>query len=96
MPQLKYEERVMCDKGYWQEKKCWCPPCGPMKTMSVEDKIERRNITRTRQINERVIGRITTWGCFKRKWRSSWRLHKLCAQVAARLTQLELRVNKLT
>jgi hypothetical protein len=96
IPQLREGEKVMCDKGYYQEEKCWCPPLGSMQRLSVEDKIRRRKVTRIRQINERVIGRLTQWGCFKKTWSSSWRLHELSAHVAAKLTQLELYVYPLT
>jgi hypothetical protein len=96
VPSLKSREKVMCDKGYWQEERCWCPPTGAMKKLSVEDKIKRRKVTRIRQLIERLIGRIKTWGCFKKRWRSGYSFHKLCATVAAKLTQLQLRVQPLT
>ena len=80
IPKLLPDERVMCDKGYWQEEKCWCPPTGSMNSLSNEQKLERRKVTRIRQLNERLIGRLTMWGFFKRKWRSSWRLNELCAR----------------
>jgi hypothetical protein len=90
LPLLKEDEKIMCDKGYTQEEKCWCPPKGKITKMTQEEKCKRRKVTRIRHLNERLIGRLTKWGCFKRKWNKSWGLHKLCAHVAARLTQLEV------
>ena len=87
---LQEREKVMCDKGYLQEERCWCPPSGNMQTMTEEEKIKRRKVTRIRQVNERLIGRLKFWGCFQRRWNHNWRLQHLCAQVAAKLTQLEL------
>jgi hypothetical protein len=68
IPKLLPEERILCDKGYWQEEKCWCPPTGKMNTLSQEQKLERRNITNMRQIIERVIGRLKNWGCLNKIW----------------------------
>lgn len=85
-------EKVMADRGYWQEEKCWCPPTGKWNKMSTDKKYKSREVTRIRHLNERVIGRLTFWGCFKRVWHGSWKMHKLCAHVSARLTQLELYV----
>jgi len=96
IPLLREGERVMTDKGYWQEEKCWTPPVGNVSELSDEQKAMRRKVTRIRQVNERLIGRLTFWGIFKRRWQSSWRLHKLCAHVVARLTQLEVHVYPLT
>ena len=96
LSKLKKDEFVMCDKGYRQEERCWCPPSGKVATMSAEDKIKRRAVTIIRQLNERIIGRIVTWGFFKRKWNKSGSFHKLCAHVAARLTQLEVLMFPLT
>lgn len=56
-PQLLEEEYVMCDKGYFQEEKCWCPPTGFIQGLSDEQKFHRRAVTRIRQLNERLIGR---------------------------------------
>jgi hypothetical protein len=86
----------MTDKGYYQEEKCWCPPTGKMGNLTVEEKIKRRKVTSIRQLNERLIGRLTFWGCFKKKWRYDWSLHELCAKVAAKLTQLEVYTFPLT
>jgi hypothetical protein len=96
IPQLLENERVMCDKGYWQEERCWCPPTGSMQSLSVEEKIKRRKVTRIRQINERLIGRLKAWGFFKRRWRNGYKFHRLCAVVAAKLTQLEAHMFPLT
>lgn len=60
------DERVMCDKGYVSEEKCWTPPIGSMTTLTQEQKLERRKVTRIRQLNERLIGRLVTWGIFKK------------------------------
>jgi hypothetical protein len=96
IPKLKKNEKVMCDKGYWQENRCWCPPTGNMKHLSVHEKIERRKVTRIRHLIERLICRLKSWGIFKKIWRSGYSFHKLCATVAARLTQLELYMFPLT
>lgn len=95
-PQLFSDELVMCDKGYLQEEQCWCPPSGPIQSLSTRDKFGRRCVTRIRQLNERVIGRLKMWGMMRRKWNLSWRLHKSCAHVVSRLTQLELILFPLT
>jgi hypothetical protein len=89
-------ERILCDKGYWQEEKCWCPPTGEINGMSQEEKWERRNVTNMRQLVERVIGRLKNWGCLKKTWTFNWRLHELCAHVVAKLTQLDLHIHPLT
>ncbi len=96
IPLLEEEEKIMCDKGYRSEVKCWCPPLGKIATLSPEDKEKRREVTKVRHLNERLIGRIEMWGVFQKKWNKSIKLHKLCAHVAARLTQLELYVYPLT
>lgn len=96
IPQLKENEKIMTDKGYYQEKKCWTPPLGPISQMTSEQKRERRKVTRIRHLNERLIGRLTFWGIFKRRWDSSFKFHSMCANVAARLTQLEVHAFPLT
>ena len=90
LPKLRENERVMCDKGYYQENRCWCPPTGRLQQLSTQNKAERRKVTRIRHLNERLIGRLTTWGCFKKKWRYSWEFQADCAHVVAKLTQLEV------
>jgi hypothetical protein len=90
LPKMKEEEKILGDKGYRQEKKCWCPPTGNINKLSTEEKKSRRKVTMIRQIVERLIGRLKCWGCFKKRWNSSWKLHNLCSFVAAKLTQLEL------
>jgi hypothetical protein len=95
-PKLKPNEKVMCDKGYIQDETCWTPPRGPMNSLSVEDKIKRRKVTRIRQLNERSIGRLTFWGVFKKRWYHKKDFHELCAHVAARITNLELSAFPLT
>jgi hypothetical protein len=96
VPYLRDDEKIIGDKGYRQENKCWCPPAGRIYELSDEEKSMRRKVTRIRQVNERLIGRLTSWGCFKKKWNKSIFLHKLCAHVAARLTQLEVHAFPLT
>lgn len=96
IPLLKEKEKVMTDKGYWQEKKCWTPPVGPISQMNESTKIKRREVTRIRHLNERLICRLTFWGCFKKRWQSSWKLLSKCARVSARLTQLEVHAFPLT
>jgi hypothetical protein len=86
----------MCDKSYSAEDHCWCPPLGHIDSLSHDDKLKRRIVTMTRQINERIIGRLTFWGCFKKKWNYSWESHFFCAHVAAKLTQLEVYCYPLT
>ena len=95
VPLLKEKEKVMTDRGYYQEQTyCWSPPTG--KPLSESEKIERRKVTCIRHLNERVIGRVNNWGCMTRRWRHSWELHSECAQVVSRLTQLELHAFPLT
>jgi len=96
VPLLLPDEVMAADKGYRQDDHFWTPPPGNMKDLTEEQKIERRKVTRTRQINERVIGRLTFWGIFKKKWKYGFGLHALCAKVAAKLTQIELLVYPLT
>jgi hypothetical protein len=91
MKELKPNEKVMTDKGYYHEaERCWFPPLGHINSLSREDKIKRRMVTRIRQLNERMIGRLTFWGIFKKRWNYGFDFHELCAHVAARLTNLEL------
>jgi hypothetical protein len=95
--QMKPGEKVMTDKGYHQEpERCWFPPLGHINSLSREDKIKRREVTRIRQLNERGIGRLAFWGIFKKRWNYSFDFHELCAHVAARLTNLELTLFPLT
>ncbi len=61
LPSLLRNERVMCDKGYWQEKRCWCPPNGTINSLTTNEKRERRKVTRIRHLNERLISRISSW-----------------------------------
>lgn len=89
-PKLRKDEKVMTDKGYWQDDCCWAPPTGKYKEFTEEMKIRRRCVTIIRHLNERGIGRLTFWGIFKRRWTDSFIRHKLAATVAAKLTQLEL------
>ena|SRR6185312_4637445 len=93
---MREDEMVMCDKSYRFEAKCWCPPEGEIDSLSNEEKYKRREVTRIRHIVERVIGRLKMWGIFSKKWNKGWRLHKLCANAAARLSQLELHAFPLT
>jgi ADP-ribose pyrophosphatase YjhB (NUDIX family) len=68
LPKLRDRERVMCDRGYHQEARCWCPPTGNVNEMSVEEKKRRREVTRIRNLNERIIGRLKFWGCMRKRW----------------------------
>lgn len=86
VPLLRENEKVMTDRGYYQETTyCWSPP-----THQFENGLERRKVTAIRHLNERVIGRLTMWGCMKLRWNHSWQFHAQCAHVIAKLTQLEL------
>ena len=86
---LKENEKVMTDRGYHQETEyCWTPPTGNLLT--VQQKIERRKVTCMRHLNERIIGRLKTWGVMTKRWRKSWQFHTECAHVVSRLTKLEL------
>jgi hypothetical protein len=97
IPQLEPDEKVMTDRGYYQEtERCWFPPVGPIQSLSREQKIKRREVTRIRQLNERVIGRLKFWGFFNRRWNYGFDFHELCAHVVARLTNLELMLFPLT
>lgn len=96
VPSLVTNEKVMTDKGYHQEERCWHPPLGHINNLSVEDKIKRRKVTRIRNLNERLIGRLTFWGVFKKRWNYGFDFHELCAHVAARLTNLEVTAFPLT
>jgi hypothetical protein len=96
IPRLREGERVMCDRGYHQEPKCWCPPTGSIDILSADEKRRRRAVTRIRHLNERLIGRLKFWGCLAKRWNYSWSLQRLCARVAAKLTQLEVYAYPLT
>jgi hypothetical protein len=97
-PHLEYwnNETVMADKAYHQDESCWTSPLGPINKLSEEDKRKRREVYRIRHLVERVIGRLTFWGIFKKKWNYDYDLHELCAHVAAKLTNLELVAYPLT
>jgi hypothetical protein len=96
IPSLLSGEKVMCDKGYLNEDRCLTPPKGKFPTLDHEGRHLFIDITRVRQLNERVIGRLCLWGCFSKKWSLSFELHQLCANAAAKLTQLELYLYPLT
>lgn len=89
-------EKVMTDKGYYQDERCWHPPLGHINSLSIAEKIKRRNVTRIRQLNERGICRVSFWGVFKRRWHYGFDYHELCANVAVGITNLELILNPLT
>jgi hypothetical protein len=93
---LLKNERVIADRGYVKESMCWTPPLGSMLRMSEEDKLKRRKVTRIRQLNERMIGRLKFWGVFCKKWHHSFSFHQLCAQVVGALTQLEIFYSPMT
>jgi hypothetical protein len=86
----------MCDRGYYQEPKCWYPPTGDISEMSEEEKRKRREVTAIRHLVERLIGRLMFWGCMDKRWNYSIELHQLFSRVAAKLTQLEVHVYPLT
>lgn len=95
VPMLKEGEKVMTDRGYYQETLfCWSPPTG--KFLSQEQMIERRKVTAIRHLNERVISRLKDWGVLRKKWRKSWQFQEECVHVVSRLTQLELHAYPLT
>jgi hypothetical protein len=96
IPQLLPNEYVMCDKGYLAEPRCITPPKGTYESLSYEEKNLFVTITRIRQLNERVIGRLSLWGFFQKKWNLTYEFHELCAKVIAKLTQLELYHSPLT
>jgi hypothetical protein len=93
LPQLRNREMVMCDKGYIAEPRCWTPPRGKFYNLSRAQKGQSIEVTRIRQVNERVIGRLKEWGVMRKTWRLSFDLHRLCARCAAKLTQLQLYTN---
>lgn len=95
-PLLRDGEMVMCDKGYLAEERCWTPPRGKFYTLTREQKGQSIEVTKIRQVNERVIGRIKDWGIMKKKWQLDFDFHELCARVVAKLTQLQLYTNPLT
>lgn len=93
---MRPREKAMADKGYYRSPHCWCPPVGKMKNLTDAQKLARRKVTRIRQVNERLNGRIHGWGCMNKQWRYGPEKHKLCAHAAARLTQLEVHAFPLT
>jgi len=95
-PLLREGERVMCDRGYYQDERCWCPPLGDIDQLTIAEKIRRRAVTSIRHLVERIIGRLKFWGCMKKRWQYGFQFHSLCAQVAAKLTQLEVHAYPLT
>jgi len=96
LPLLLPNEKVMCDKGYKNEERCWCPPEGKIGSLSLEDKIKRREVTAIRHTVERAIGRMRVWGVMQRRWSEDLGLITLCATVVAKLTQLDLYIHPLT
>lgn len=95
-PHLIENERVMCDKGYYQDERCWCPPTGDQSSLTDAEKLAKRKVTRIRQLNERLNGRLKGWGFFRKKWRYGLTRHRLCASVCAKLTNLEVHAFPLT
>lgn len=95
LPLLRDGELVMCDKGYLAEPRCWTPPRGKFYALSREDKGKSIEVTKIRQVNERVIGRLKEWGIMRKRWRLDFDLHQLCAGCVAKLTQLQLFTNPL-
>ena len=92
---LKENEKVMTDRGYYQETThCWTPPTG--KFLTREENIQRRKVTCIRHLNERLIGRLKDWGFMRKRCRKSWEFHTECSHVVSRLTQLELHAFPLT
>lgn len=95
-PKLRVDEKVMADKGYLADSTCITPPKGTFASLDAKGKAEFLNVTKIRQLNERVIGRLNQWGCFSKKWNQSIKLHSVCALTCAKLTQLELYLYPLT
>lgn len=95
LPRLRERELVMCDKGYLAEKRCWTPPKGKFQSLSQEDKGKSIEVTKIRQVNERVIERTKEYGVMTKKWTLDFEYHGLCAKSAAKLTQLQLYTNPL-
>jgi len=96
LSKLRNGERLMADKGYEKEQRCWVPPLGKIRTLSPEQRQARTLVGRIRQLNERAIARLKTWGFMNRKWRGSYDFHGLCVKVIGKLTQLELHLYPLT
>lgn len=96
LPLLRNGEKIMCDKAYLAESRCWTAPKGKFQTLTREGKGNFIDVARIRQLNERLIGRLSQWGVFSKKWNLSFALHQLCANVAAKLTQLQCYTNPLT
>ncbi len=96
LPSLEENEKVLCDKAYLREIACITPPQGKYQTLSREGKGKFIEVTKVRQLNERVIGRIKQWGVMVKKWQLDFDFHELCARCAAKLTQLQLYITPLT
>lgn len=96
LPHLLEGEKVMCDKGYIQEERCWCPPGGSYSDLTLQQKIDRRQVTSIRHLVERVICVLKSFGFLRRRWGSSFEDHELATMVIAKLTQLLLYTHELT
>lgn len=91
VPYLSRGEKVMTDRGYWQETQfAWSPPTGDISTLSTAQKIERRKVTRIRHLNERLIERLKNWALFTEKWTGSWKFQTDCFFVCTKLTNLSV------
>lgn len=86
----------MCDKGYLNEPRCITPPEGKFSSYSHEQRAQYIKVSKIRQLNERVIGRVMEWGIMVKRWNLSFDFHELCARCVAKLTQLLLYTNPLT
>lgn len=96
-PHLLQGELVMGDRGYWQETEfIWSPPTGNINTLSVEEKKQRRMVTRIRHTVERLIGRLKKWTVLEKKWHLSFRFQRDCFEVCAKLTNLSVHFQPLT
>jgi hypothetical protein len=96
-PMLTKDERVLGDRGYWQETEhILCPPVGNITSLTTEEKIERRSVTRVRHLIERVFARLKQWTVLTKKWHLGWRFHEDCFFVCAGLTNLCIHFQHLT
>jgi hypothetical protein len=93
---LRDGERVLCDKAYLYESRCLTAPRGKFHSLDRDGRSRFIYVSRIRQINERVIGRIKQWGVMGRIWNLTFDYHQLCANAVAKLTQVQLYTNPLT
>jgi hypothetical protein len=97
LPLLRHGEKLMGDRGYWQDlEHIWSPPTGDINTLTVEEKQQRREVTRIRHTVERLLGRLKQWNVLVRKWHLGFRFHQDCFDVCAKLTDLSVHYQPLT